>query len=198
MERKKRSKGSVWEFCYANKIFGTYGFEIRACGQKLVKFCAHTHTTSAKLVVRILGWGPALYQYTLHRCASAPAETQIVEMEPKNRCFQLITKNILHFFPRGDLQMTKMLVSKMTESLYEWRRVDMHATPLPPPPYFKHATWLYQIYWTPPFLKTWIRPCIMMVMRTSSSSPLLGGPHAGSVCSHSDGPACELPLLPRC
>ena len=43
MERKKRSKGSVWEFCYANKIFGTYGFEIRACGQKLVKFCTHTH-----------------------------------------------------------------------------------------------------------------------------------------------------------
>ena len=55
MERKKRSKGSVWEFCYANKIFGPYGFEIRACGQKLVNFCAHTHThtTAAKLVVRI-------------------------------------------------------------------------------------------------------------------------------------------------
>ena len=58
MERKKRSKGSVWEFCYANKIFGTYGFEIRACGQKLVKFCTlthiwHTHTTAAKLVVRV-------------------------------------------------------------------------------------------------------------------------------------------------
>ena len=57
MERKKRSKGSVWEFCYANQIFGTYGFKIRACGQKCVKFCAqtHTHTTAAKLVVRILG-----------------------------------------------------------------------------------------------------------------------------------------------
>ena len=58
MERKKRSKGSVWEFCYANKIFGTYGFEIRALGQKFVKFCAHTHkhthTTAAKLVVRIV------------------------------------------------------------------------------------------------------------------------------------------------
>ena len=61
MKRKKRSKCSVWEFCYANKIFGTYGFEIRALGQKLVKFCAHTHkhthththTTAAKLVVRI-------------------------------------------------------------------------------------------------------------------------------------------------
>ena len=59
MEHKKRSKGSVWEICNANKIFGTFGFEIRACGQKLVKFCTlththpHTHTTAAKLVVRI-------------------------------------------------------------------------------------------------------------------------------------------------
>ena len=51
MERKKRSKGSLWEFCYANKIFGTFGDEIKACGQKLVKFCAHTH--AAKLVVEI-------------------------------------------------------------------------------------------------------------------------------------------------
>ena len=39
MERKKRSKGSVWECCYANKIFGTFGDEIKAYGQKLVKFC---------------------------------------------------------------------------------------------------------------------------------------------------------------
>ena len=55
MERKKRSKGSVWEFCYANKIFGTFGFEMRECGQKFVKFCTltHIHTTAAKLVVRI-------------------------------------------------------------------------------------------------------------------------------------------------
>ena len=52
MERKKRSKGSLWEFCYANKIFGTFGDEIKACGQKLVKFCAHTH--AAKLVVEII------------------------------------------------------------------------------------------------------------------------------------------------
>ena len=50
MERKKRSKSSGWECCYANKIFGTFGVEMRACGQKLVKFCArararaHTHT----------------------------------------------------------------------------------------------------------------------------------------------------------
>ena len=51
MERKKRSKGSLWEFCYANTIFGTFGDEIKACGQKLVKFCAHTH--AAQLVVEI-------------------------------------------------------------------------------------------------------------------------------------------------
>ena len=55
MERKKRSKGSVWEFCYANKIFGTFGVEMRASGQKLVKFgtLTHTLTHAAKLVVRV-------------------------------------------------------------------------------------------------------------------------------------------------
>ena len=53
MERKKRSKGSVWEFCYANKIFGTFGFEMKVCGKKLVKFCGHTHTHAAQLVVRM-------------------------------------------------------------------------------------------------------------------------------------------------
>ena len=51
MERKKRSKGSVWEFCYANKIFGTFEEEMKAYGQKWVTFCTHTH--AAKLVVRI-------------------------------------------------------------------------------------------------------------------------------------------------
>ena len=56
MERKKQSKGSVWEFCYANKIFGTFGFEMKVCGQKLVKFCAHTH--AAQLVVRMIGAKP--------------------------------------------------------------------------------------------------------------------------------------------
>ena len=50
MARKKRSKGSVWEFCYANTIFGTFGVEMRLCGQKLVNFCTLTH--AAKLVVR--------------------------------------------------------------------------------------------------------------------------------------------------
>ena len=65
---KKRSKGSVWEFCYANKIFGTFGFEMRACGQKFVKFCTltHTHTTAAKLVVRIEeGLSPILYNKSI-------------------------------------------------------------------------------------------------------------------------------------
>ena len=55
MERKKRSKSSGWECCYANKIFVTFGVEMRAYGQKLIKFCTHTdtHTHAAKLVVRI-------------------------------------------------------------------------------------------------------------------------------------------------
>ena len=55
MERKKRSKGSVWEFCYAKKKFGKFEEEMKASGQKWVTFCAHTHkhTHSAKLVVRI-------------------------------------------------------------------------------------------------------------------------------------------------
>ena len=56
MERKKRSNGSGWECCYANKIVGTFGVEMREFGQKLVKFCAHTHTRgshAAKLVVEI-------------------------------------------------------------------------------------------------------------------------------------------------
>ena len=44
MERKKRSKGSVWEFCHANKIFRTFGAEMRACEQKFVEFCTLTHT----------------------------------------------------------------------------------------------------------------------------------------------------------
>ena len=53
MERKKRSKSSGWEFCYANRIFGTFGVEMRACGQKFVKLCTPTltHTHAAKLVV---------------------------------------------------------------------------------------------------------------------------------------------------
>ena len=44
MERKKRSKGRGWESCYVKKFYGTFGVEMRAYGQKLVKFCTHTHT----------------------------------------------------------------------------------------------------------------------------------------------------------
>ena len=52
MERKKRSKGSVWEFCYANKIFGTFGDEIKHPGRNWSDF-EDTHTHAAKLVVEI-------------------------------------------------------------------------------------------------------------------------------------------------
>ena len=47
MERKKRSKGSVWEFCYANKIFGTFGDEnksVRGEIGKILRTHKHTHT----------------------------------------------------------------------------------------------------------------------------------------------------------
>ena len=51
MERKKWSKGRGWESCYVKKIYGTFGVEMRAYGQKLVKFCKHTD--ASKLVVEI-------------------------------------------------------------------------------------------------------------------------------------------------
>ena len=51
MERKKRSKGRGWESCYVKKIYGTFGVEMRAYGQKLVKFC--TRTDTRELVVEI-------------------------------------------------------------------------------------------------------------------------------------------------
>ena len=55
MEHKKRSKGRGWESCCVKKIYGTFGVEMRVYGQKLVKFCTHTHTYThaAKLVVEI-------------------------------------------------------------------------------------------------------------------------------------------------
>ena len=49
MERKKRSKGRGWESCYVKKCYGMFGVEMRAYGQKLVKFC--THTDASPLVV---------------------------------------------------------------------------------------------------------------------------------------------------
>ena len=51
MERKKRSKGRGWESCCVKKIYGTFGVEMRAYGQKLVKFCKHTD--ASKLVVEM-------------------------------------------------------------------------------------------------------------------------------------------------
>ena len=51
MERKKQSKGRGWESCCVKKIYGTFGVEMRAYGQKLVKFCKHTD--ASKLVVEI-------------------------------------------------------------------------------------------------------------------------------------------------
>ena len=42
MERKKRSKGRGWESCCVKKMYVTFGVEMRAYGQKLVKFCEKT------------------------------------------------------------------------------------------------------------------------------------------------------------
>ena len=61
MERKKRSKGRGWESCYVKKIYGTFGVEMRAYWQKLVKLYTHTHTHAAKLVVEIIAiWAVAI------------------------------------------------------------------------------------------------------------------------------------------
>ena len=51
-KRKKRSpKGSRLESCYVKNLYGTFGVEMRAYGQKLVKFCKHTHTHASPIVV---------------------------------------------------------------------------------------------------------------------------------------------------
>ena len=42
--KKKRSKISGLESCYANRIYVLIGVELRPYGQKLVQFCKHTHT----------------------------------------------------------------------------------------------------------------------------------------------------------
>ena len=52
MERKKRSKGRGWESCYVKKMYGTFGVEMRAYGQKFVKFWKHTD--ASKLVVEMI------------------------------------------------------------------------------------------------------------------------------------------------
>ena len=43
MERKKQSKGRGWESCYVKKNYGTFGVEMRAYGQKLVKKTKEFH-----------------------------------------------------------------------------------------------------------------------------------------------------------
>ena len=52
---KSGPKAAYGNLAMRTKIFGTFGIEMRACGQKLVKFCTltHTHTTTAKLEVRV-------------------------------------------------------------------------------------------------------------------------------------------------
>ena len=42
--KKKRSKISALESCYANRIYVLIGVKLRPYGQKLVQFCKHTHT----------------------------------------------------------------------------------------------------------------------------------------------------------
>ena len=64
MERKKRSKGRGWESCYVKKIYGTFGVEMRAYGQKLVKFCTHTHTGASPIVVTMY----SVCIYIVRRC----------------------------------------------------------------------------------------------------------------------------------
>ena len=87
MERKKRSKGSVWEFCYANKIFGTFEEEMKAYGQKWVTFCTHTHTRAAKLVVRMLKSNTIstkyYYLYISHQCRN---DDYIISTQLKITC----------------------------------------------------------------------------------------------------------------
>ena len=43
MERKKRSKGRGLVSWYVKTIYGMFGVEMRAYGQKLVKLCTQTH-----------------------------------------------------------------------------------------------------------------------------------------------------------
>ena len=37
-----KNKGRGWESCYVKKIYGMFGVEMRAYGQKFVKFCTQT------------------------------------------------------------------------------------------------------------------------------------------------------------
>ena len=54
MERKKRSKGSVWEFCYAKKKILDVWIRNKSVRAEIGHILrTHTHTHAAKLVVEI-------------------------------------------------------------------------------------------------------------------------------------------------
>ena len=74
MERKKRSKGRGWESCYVKKIYGTFGVEMRAYGQKLVKFCTHTHTRVSYSSIDTEYIGLILSNFHLKENATFPVE----------------------------------------------------------------------------------------------------------------------------
>ena len=50
-------------------------------------------------------------------------------MEPKKPVSYTWLPKMYSIFSRGDFKWQRVLVSQMTESLYEWRRVDIHAIP---------------------------------------------------------------------
>ena len=75
-----------------NNIFGTFGVEMRACGQKLVKFCTLTH--AAKISSR----DDVLFT----RILTAPIGRSIVPVElssPIFPCWALLSHWILQSVP---------------------------------------------------------------------------------------------------
>ena len=75
--KKKRSKISGLESCYANRIYVLIGVELRPYGQKLVKFWTPTDTWThaSKLVVEMYLWRCATHQIGAPRRASFLAST---------------------------------------------------------------------------------------------------------------------------
>ena len=73
IERKKKwSKISALESCYANRIYGTFGVEMRAYGQKLVKFCTQTHRRVNLSSKDILSQRPDLTLVSVERTIYRP------------------------------------------------------------------------------------------------------------------------------
>ena len=75
MERKKRSKGKGWESCYVKKIYGMFGVEMRAYGQKLVKFCTQTHRRVYFSSIDTLAWISLIFSNATLRPTRAPNKT---------------------------------------------------------------------------------------------------------------------------